>query len=134
MANKKKSPTQKKVNNYIDLLYMTSNEVTAKDIVNQLKEIQVISTQLWEEMNIFEIELPSGSSIDFEPIELFTSNPSDAAFIRNRNIKTIFAINLCETDVSIAIPIFEKIIMELSGFICADSPDFQPVYAGSSNK
>ncbi len=132
MANKNKNTAQKVVKNYIDLFYMTSSEVRAKDLAEVMQNTPGITVELWDEMNVLELELSNQNSVDFEPVAPSFSDPSDAAFIKNRNIKTIFAVNLCEDDINTLIPIFEKLIDQYLGFLCADSADFKPIYAGSS--
>lgn len=132
MSGKSRNHTEKAVKEYIDLLYMSSNELNAKDISLLLQDSPGMRIELWEEMNILELELSNQNSVDFEPLSISFKSPSDAAFVRNRNIKTIFAINLCETDLAIVVSIIEKIISKYSGFLCADSQDFMPVYAGST--
>lgn len=131
MANKN---TSKPVNNYIDLLFMTPASISAKDIAALLKDSKGITVQLWEEMNVLEFELPGGSSVDFEAIDPNFKDPSDAAFVKNRGIKTIFAINLSEADLGILSPYFDQLVTAFGGFVCADSADFNPVYSGSSKK
>lgn len=133
MANKKNS-NQKEVKSYIDLLYMTPSEITAKDMSLVLQDNKGLTIQLWEEMNVLELELSSENPIDFESLEVNFKDPSDASFVRNRNIKTIFSISICEDDLKAMLPYFEQIIQKFSGFVCADSIDFTPVYAGSSKK
>lgn len=134
MADKKTNSNKKEVISYLDLLYMTPSEVTAKEIAALLQETAGITTELWEAMNVLEIELSNKNTVDFEPLEVSFKDPSDASFVKNRNIKTIFAINLCESDLNTVISYFEKIVDHFSGFLCADSTDFNPVYVGSSKK
>lgn len=134
MANKKINSAQKDIKKYIDLLYMTPSEVTAKEIATLLQDANGLTVELWEAMNVLELELPNKNSIDFEPLAVTFKDPSDASFVKNRNIQTIFAINLCEDDLTMATTVFEKIVDRFSGFVCEDSEDFSPVYAGSSKK
>jgi hypothetical protein len=134
MANKKNNSTHTTEKKYIDLFYMTPSEVSAKDIASLIQEEANIKVELWEAMNILELELSNQNSVDFEPMEVSFKAPSDVAFVKNRNIKTIFAITLCETDLNSIMPLFERIIEKHSGFLCADSEDFSPVYAGSSKR
>lgn len=134
MAIKSKTTTKKEVENYLELFYMTPSTVNAKDIVDLLQSDSKLKLQLWEEMNVLELELPGESFVDFEPVEPIFKDPSDSAFVKNRNISTIFAININESALQSAIPYFEQIIEHFGGFVCSDSADFQPVYAGSSNR
>lgn len=133
MANKNSS-YQKSEKKYTDLFYMTPSDVNAKDIADLFQDTKELSVQLWEEMNVLELELANQNSIDFEPMEPAFKDPSDSAFIKNRNIRTIFAINLCEADLNIMIPYFEQLVIRFSGFVCADSADFTPIYAGTTKR
>lgn len=131
MSNKRL--IQKDTKTYLDLLYMTPNEVTAKEIATLLLDSNGLTIELWDAMNVLELNLSNQNSIDFEPLAVDFKDPSDASFIKNRNIKTIFAVNLCEEDIKIAVSYFELIIERFSGFLCTDSADFAPVYVGSSS-
>ncbi len=130
----KNKGNQKDFKQYIDLLYMTSSQVNARDIASLFEEEKEFTIQLWEDMNIVELELSNQNFVDFEPLAPDFKDPSDAAFIKNRNIKTIFAISLCDTDLPVVTPHFDKLVDRFSGFVCADSSDFTPVYSGSSKR
>ncbi|MBP1755776.1 MAG: hypothetical protein H6Q59_2174 [Firmicutes bacterium] len=134
MADKKKGFPVKATKKYIDLLYMTPQELTAKDISELFLTHHELTLELWAEVNVVEIELANHNSIDFEAIDIDFKSPSDAAFVKNRGIKTAYAINLCEDDLTVATPYFEELVTKYSGFVCADSEDFTPVYAGSSKR
>jgi hypothetical protein len=135
MANKKQNTENSSlVKRNLDLLYMTPSTVSARDIVKLLenkKDIGV-SIELWDELNVLEIELPDKSTIDIEPIDIHFPDPSDVAFVKNRSIKTIFAVNLSEENLDTVKEFFNIIISQYSGFLCADTQDFSPVYIGSS--
>jgi hypothetical protein len=134
MSDKKKGLSQKVMKQYIDLLYMTPLSVTAKDIATLFENTYGLTVELWAEMDVMELILPNQNSVDIESIDADLKNPSDVSFIRNRGIKTIFAINLCKDDLSEATPYFDQLVAKYSGFVCADSEDFTPVYAGSSTR
>jgi hypothetical protein len=134
MANKKSHSNLKADKKYIDLFYMTPSEVTAMDLAVFFQDGNKISAELWPEMNILEVELLNENSVDFEPVEISFQDPSDAAFIKNRKIHTIFNIHLCDSDLDSMSAYFELITDKYDGFICADSADFTPVYAGNSKR
>lgn len=141
MADKKNNSKKKEgsgkdsaVKHPIDLLYMTSCEITAKDISDLLKDLTDLKLELWDEMNVLELELNNQDTVDFEPMDIHFKNPSDSAFVKNRNIKTIFAVSIYEEDIETVKSIFEKIIDQFSGFLCSDSEDFSPFYVGSPAK
>jgi len=134
MANKKTNFDKVNETDDMTLLYMTPTEVSAKDIALLLQDSAGIKVELWEEMNVLELELPTKNSVDFEPLDIRFSNPTDAAFIKNRGIRTIFAITLSEADFTLAKPYLEQIVGQYFGFLCADTEDFNPVYFGSKEK
>ena len=112
----------------LELLYMSTSEITAKDVVDFLKAESNIIVDLWEAMNIFEIELPNKATVDFEPVEMNFKNTSDTAFVKNRNIKTIFSFYIEEEEFEQLKLYMEKLISKFGGFVCSDSEDFQPFY------
>lgn len=135
MANKNnKKATTKLITKSLELLYMTSMTVTARELASLLRDTRGLKTELWEDMNVLELELPSLNTVDFEPLNVNFKDPSDAAFVKNRDIQTIFAITLKEPDLPIIKECFEDIIQQYSGFLCTDSTDFSPIHVGSSVK
>lgn len=128
----KKQESNKSVKQYLDLYYMTPSEVQAKDIAALLSDTRNITVELWSEMNVLELELVNRNTVDFEPLSVDFKDPSDKAFVKNRNIRTIFGINLAEEDLHTVKNLFKPIIDQFSGFLCTDSIDFQPVHVGSA--
>jgi hypothetical protein len=111
-----------------DWFYMTPYEVTAKMIATLLKTQCNVSVDLWEEMNILQIELPNRIIVDFEPIIINFKDPSDAAFVKNRNIQTIFEVTMEEAALKEMKEVLKLIFNEWDGFLCADTDDFKPIY------
>jgi hypothetical protein len=134
MSGKKKGLPKQFTKQYMDLLYMTPNKITTKDIAAIFGGTYGLSIELWAEMDVLELILPNQNSIDFEPVDIAFKDPSDAAFVKNRGIASIYAINLNQDDMQEAIPYFEQLVNKYSGFICADSEDFTPVYVGNSKR
>ncbi len=132
MSGKKKGLPKQFTKQYMDLLFMTPNKITAKDIASLFGGTYGLTIELWAEMDVLELILPNQNSIDFEPVDISFKDPSDAAFVKNRGISTIYSINLCRDDIPEATPYFEQLVNKYSGFVCADTEDFSPVYAGST--
>jgi hypothetical protein len=132
MANKKTNPQETKT--FIDILYMTPAEIRAKDISELLQDVEGVTIELWNEMNVLEIGLANDNSVDMEPLDIDFKDPSDISFIRNREIKTIFALTLSDDDLDAVEALFEKVVDKYSGFLCADTSDFYPVYVGTTKK
>ena len=134
MANKKKGFPTMTSKKYMDLFYMTPNVIRAKDIADLFSAKTGVTVELWEEMNVLEVVLSNQNSVDFEAIDPDFKDPSDHAFVKNRGIQTIFAINMTEEDLPVMTEYFNQMVNKFSGFVCADSEDFSPVYAGNSKK
>lgn len=129
MAKKKQNNKGTKIiKKYLELFYMTPQIVSAKDISLILKEVEHTQIELWEDMNVLELILSNGNSIDIEPIKTDFKNPSDMAFVKNRDIKTIFAVTVCEDDIEEVKDYFKVIKDKIDGFLCSDSEDFKPFY------
>ena len=112
---------------------MTPSQIRAKDIATLLENTDGITVEVWNEMDVLELEFSNANTMDFESLDLSFSDPSDLTFIKNHKIQTIFAIQLLEEDFSYVKPILEKIVVEYRGFVCADTENFQPVLLGSLN-
>lgn len=127
--NTGKKSQDKEINKKIrlDLFYMSQREVSAKEIKDVLEKEEIL-VELWEELNVLQIDLPNGNTVDFEWIKNEFKDPSDASFIKNRDIKTIFAVTIEEEDFQNANSFFPIILNELEGFICTDSEEFIPIY------
>ncbi len=110
-----------------DWFYMSAADVHAKEISDLLKANGYNEVELWEEMNILQIETPGNKCIDFEPVTYRWKDPADVAFIKDRNIKTIFAVTVEESLDSFQ-PVLKLLLSKWGGFFCADSPDFKPLY------
>ncbi|MFT4144954.1 MAG: hypothetical protein QM644_10915 [Mobilitalea sp.] len=134
MSSKKKSPHQKVIKSYTSLLYMTPISINTSDIASFFQDKPGITVQHWEEMNVLELELSNENFIDFEALDPSFKDPKDASFVKNRKIASIFAIDLAESDLEAFLPDLLALTEQFSGFVCADTPDFTPVYAGSSKK
>lgn len=131
MADKKTKGNQTITKNTVDLLYMTPSLVNAKDIAETFYNVKGITVELWDDMNVLELELSNQNSIDFEPLSLNFKEAKDAAFIKEQNIQSAFLINLIESDLNSLLPYFQQLTDRFSGFVCADSADFTPVYSGT---
>lgn len=123
--NESNTPQEKEIT---DWFYMTPNEINAKNIAEIFKLQSKVQVDLWEDMNILQVELGNKQTVDFEPMDLNFKDPSDATFIKNRDIKTIFSVTIEDGGLKEAIEQFKFIINEFDGFLCADTVNFQPLY------
>lgn len=111
-----------------DWFYMTPSEVNAKSIAQLIEAECNTPVDLWEEMNIFQIELSNKVTVDFEPMSIDLKESSDIAFINEHNIKTIFAVYIASGTLDHELKnILKALFNQWKGFLCADSDDFHPI-------
>lgn len=123
----KKNGKKEEAKKIYELFYMTPNTPTCGQIKDLLEGGSGV-VQYWEAMNILQIELPGGATVDFEPMQAEFKDPSDQSFLKNRKIATVFAVTVEEAGFEAAKGYFAKLIGEYEGFFCTDSENFQPIY------
>lgn len=111
------------------MFYMTTEELTCKQIVAPVVEEKGMEIQIWPELGISSIEFGETSSIDFNEceIESFDSD-SDIEFLKEHGIKSIYEVTMDEADKAKAAGWFLSMIQTNGGFFCTDSDDFAPIY------
>ena len=131
--NKPKNPNNSKTKIITDWFYMTPSEINAKSIAQLIEAECHTPVDLWEEMNILQIELSNKVIVDFEPMSIDFKDELDMAFINNRNIKTIFAVYIASGILEDELKSILKVMFnQWNGFLCADSQDFKPIYSLTS--
>lgn len=122
--NDKKNVKKSKV---MELFFMSRKTVD----IGEIKSIIVDNggmVQLWEAMNVLQIECAEDRTVDFELFSTTFKEPSDIAFVEKHNINSIYLVTLEEIDFIEVITIFRELSERLEGFFCTDSEDFTPVY------
>lgn len=111
-----------------DFFLMLEKEATANDVIAALKERNLTGLDVWEAMGVFNIEAKAGDEVDFEEIDIQETfvNTSDLAYIKNRNIHTIFAFRATESQLELLKPYLKEMTEIFGGFACSDSDDFLP--------
>lgn len=109
-----------------DWFYMNSKKVNSTNINNSIKNISAITTEIWDDADILEIELQNKSSIDFEPLEPHFNDNNDNAFLIEHNILTLYMVTFSPEQFEEVTEIFHIIIEAIGGFFCADNEQFMP--------
>jgi hypothetical protein len=112
----------------LDWFYMSPKNINAKMISDIIIKRGSVEVELWEEMNILQINLKENKCIDFEPIAQPFKDQEDDNFVKEHNINTIFAVTIEESAFEPLQPIMKAVIEELDGFLCSDSKDFKPIF------
>lgn len=105
--------------------YMASGEVTAKDLAEVIRPLNLGELDLWEEMNILSMELKDGTTIDFEFLSGGFKDEKDKQFLVKNNYQTIFTVSISEESAAVK-ELFRKIVTVYPGGFHADSIDFMP--------
>lgn len=108
-----------------DWFFMTSQEVTAKDLSDFLKPLNLGELDLWEEMNILTLELTDKISIDFEGLKGGFSDGKDRLFLKENGYTTVFSVSV-SGEYSGMKELFEKILAQFPGGFHGDTEDFSP--------
>lgn len=135
MKNKKKknrlSMIKKPQPKMLELLYMGEKEVTVKELeqvlVEGLTEEEKEKIQVWPQIGIMELTLPSEKVVDVETMNGFMDNEEDLAFMKEKGIQTVYALTLEEAAVAEFEPMARKWMEAFGGFVCSDSDDFMPM-------
>lgn len=114
-----------------DWLYFTPEEVSARQIMEAVLAGEAEgaeNVEIWEEIGVLEIALPSGHSVDFEAATIRPKDEITKAFAEEKGAKTVFLVTFLPEDYKEATEIMDKVIAKTGGFFCGDTEDFTPVY------
>lgn len=132
---KNKKTSEKPIKEYMDVYYMTSEELKIRflydNLINSLtKQNSQFDVHLWEEVGVIEVTTSEKSGMDIEYVADEFQDEEDVRFLEENKIKTIYSIKLDKKDISTLLVVFESVLHELGGFLCSDSDDFMPILAG----
>ncbi|BCN32438.1 hypothetical protein [Anaeromicropila herbilytica] len=126
--NKIENKEPNKVDETMYLIYMTSQDITARNINDYFIKKGFEEVQLWDELNILQLELKNQNTVEFEPMQPF-KDAKDIEFLEQSNVKTIYALTIEESDFKDMQEMFKGLLLELGGFYATDTDDFNPVYS-----
>ena len=115
----------KKEASITDWFFMCKQEITAKDIAEYLKPLNLGELDLWEELNILALEMGDRNSIDFEGLKGGFKEEDDIAFMKRHGFVTVLTVTTSEDSTSIR-GVFDGILKQFPGAFCADTEDFKP--------
>lgn len=112
-----------------EMFLMLSKQVEAKDVIAALKERGLAGLDVWEAMGVFSLDVKEGESVEFAELDVAETfvDHSDLAFLKNREIHSVFSFSATERQIEALKPYFKAITELFGGFACSDSDDFQPM-------
>lgn len=123
----KSKPIRKIVNYY----YFTGNDATARDIVNSVGDSYRDAADIWPELNLAEVVLPTDSLIFQDVREAFV-DPADQEYLKEHDYTSQFQISFDIGDTDAVRSVMRNIMTQIGGRICSDTDDFEPSYTADS--
>lgn len=112
----------------LELLYMTEQKVNVKSFADILEKEANVEVNVWDQLEIMEFIMPSKEIADFETMTDYMDDEEDLSFMKERNVKTVYAITVSEEAFQEFKRYMDQIISQFGGFLCSDSDDFHPFY------
>lgn len=110
-----------------DWFFMSPDDIKIKDIYDKIKAFTSHSVEIWEDAGVMEIELSEKESIDFECMKPMFKDDAGDSFLKENNIKSLFMVTFNPEYYDKVLEIFKSIVLNDTGFFCADTFDFQPM-------
>jgi hypothetical protein len=110
-----------------DWFYMNSNPVTVRDIEKHLANYVNITTEIWEDAGVLEVNLSEKSSLDFEAIKPYFKDKEGQEYLQKNDIQALYMVTFQAEDYDVIVPIMKHIMKNLGGFFCEDTVDFSNV-------
>ena len=113
-------------------LYLAEGEIMPEQIYAVFQEDSGWKAEYWEEAGVLEIELPEAGSVDMENLQGGSEDEIMEAYLKERELHTVYAVTIRPDDFEKAKKVMEYIISHLGGYFCGDTDDFQPeIHAGN---
>lgn len=110
-----------------DWFYMNSNLVTVRDIDKCLSNDLDLSTEIWEDAGVLEVNLTDKSSLDFEATKPYFKDKEGQEYLQKNHILALYMVTFQAEDYQLIEPIMKHITKNLGGFFCEDTEDFSNV-------
>lgn len=110
-----------------DWFFMSPDNINIKEIYDHLKSFTSYSVEIWEDAGVLEIEISDKESIDFESMKPIFKDEAGDSFLKDNNVKSLFMVTFNPEYYDKVVEIFKAILLNSTGFFCADTIDFQPM-------
>lgn len=127
-SNQKQAPTNlNKTELLQNWLFMSCQDITARNIKEFLDDDSSLSIEIWDELGILEITSGDDGTLDFEQIDVDLKDDYSNQFLADHQIKSLFFVHLNLTDTDTCHKIMRKITQHFNAFFCGDTEDFTPM-------
>lgn len=110
-----------------EYLYMLPKAVTVRELEKAVTCVAEKAKEIWTELDMMEVMLTADSLIFENMLDTFDT-PTDQAFLTDKNIKSVYAINYNSKDKEAVRAVLSDIHQAFGGFIASDTEDLEPFF------
>ena len=129
MAKMKKKPVKKPARRIWEGFLLCRKAVGTEELAEALAQAGIVC-ECWHEMQVMEIPVAEGTSLDVERSEIAWEG-EDAIYLENHDVACVFELTVPEDGLAAAGKAFAALAAGGRGVVREDTEDFQPVLAGS---
>ncbi len=110
-----------------EYFYMLPKKVTVRDLVDAISCVEEDTKEIWTELDLMEIVLPTDSLIFENMMDTFTED-GDAQFLKENGVEVVYAVSYNTKDKAQVKTVLEELHTAFGGFMASDTEDLQPVF------
>ena len=110
-----------------EYFYMIPKQVTVADLEQALTSVEEASKEIWKELDLMEVVLPTDSLIFENMMDTFEEE-ADKAFLNAKGIEVVYAVSYNTKDKELVKPVLEELYSAFGGFMASDTEDLEPVF------
>lgn len=114
-----------------EYFYMIPMEVTVSQLAETIHCVPEDAKEIWTELDLMEIVL-SADSLVFENMMDTFEEPADQAFLADKGVKTVYAVNYNTKDKDAVKQVLTELHRSFGGFMASDTEDLMPVFEVSA--
>ena len=110
-----------------EYFYMIPMEVTVSQLAEVIRCVSEDAKEIWTELDLMEIIL-SADSLVFENMMDTFEEPADQAFLSEKGVKTVYAVNYNTKDKDAVKQVLTELHKSFGGFMASDTEDLKPIF------
>lgn len=124
---KMQTKTAAQANVIEEYFYMIPKKVTVKELVDAVSCVEEDAKEIWTELDLMELVLPTDSLIFENMMDTFTED-GDAQFLKEHGVEVVYAVSYDTKDKAQVKAVLEELYTAFGGFMASDTEDLQPVF------
>ncbi len=111
-----------------EYFYMIPAEVTVSTLAEAMHSVSEEAKEIWTELDLMEVILNADSLVFENMLDTF-EDPADQAFLAEKGVKAVYAVNYNTKDKSAVKEVLQELHSVFGGFLASDTEDLQPIIA-----